>query len=554
MLRDAINLLEQHNHIKEAAGMLLRIHRPNRAAIIYARHHHWESAANCFELAKMPFDAGKCAREAGDLRRAANNFLKAKKYEEACEALMDLGEYHEAARIHMELGNEDQATEIYVALLEKAPDLGAIKLNERELKVLTSYLLKGNINSKFAVVLANHNKLVHVIKEMLIQGDIKSATELHSKSIEDIGPQLIALENFTEQQNILLAELFLNVSNFEYAGMIYERLEQFEKAAETFEKAEKYARASYCYERAGQKQKSIILMHMAAEKGERNVPPQEKANEKFAIESSQASMNPTDDSTPGEATVIMDLPSKAEPQPRWVPPPPTAPQSASNNQSFDLESSPAAPAQEHSAVASAKKMLEMALETSFSRTADEFTNGRKHLDPPQQEPAPTVSESVEEYDEMMKLTPKSAIFNLIMTHPYFTDLNKEEADTVVNIIERHTFATGDVVIEFQVPASGMYFLNRGSIGYYRLENGMERHIETVHAPEIFGEMWLLTQMHANVKIVACKPSEVFVLNREKLMALLHMNPDLAMKLYKHFTQRLVSRFLNRQNPTQKKTA
>jgi CRP-like cAMP-binding protein len=83
---------------------------------------------------------------------------------------------------------------------------------------------------------------------------------------------------------------------------------------------------------------------------------------------------------------------------------------------------------------------------------------------------------------------------------------------------------------------------------------MERHVETVHAPEIFGELWLLTQMHANVKIVACKPSEVFVLNREKLMALLSLKPELAMQLYKHFTQRLVSRFLTRQNTNQKKTA
>src|SRR5690606_19746011 len=66
MPREAIQALEDHGEIHEAANILMRMQRQNRAGVVYARHGLWADAAKCFQLAKMPLEAAKCYRESGD--------------------------------------------------------------------------------------------------------------------------------------------------------------------------------------------------------------------------------------------------------------------------------------------------------------------------------------------------------------------------------------------------------------------------------------------------------------------------------------------------------
>ena len=75
MPREAIQALEDAGLIHEAAKILMRMQRANRAGVIYARHAMWDNAAQCFKLANMPLEVAKCYREAGNLPLAAEYFV-----------------------------------------------------------------------------------------------------------------------------------------------------------------------------------------------------------------------------------------------------------------------------------------------------------------------------------------------------------------------------------------------------------------------------------------------------------------------------------------------
>ena len=65
--REAINILEKHNQIHDAANMLMRMQLPNRAGYIYARNGYWKESVECFKLANLPNEVAMSAKKAGDL-------------------------------------------------------------------------------------------------------------------------------------------------------------------------------------------------------------------------------------------------------------------------------------------------------------------------------------------------------------------------------------------------------------------------------------------------------------------------------------------------------
>ncbi|MBF0440435.1 MAG: hypothetical protein HQK54_00875, partial [Oligoflexales bacterium] len=291
LFREAISLYERENMIKEAAAVLLRIHRPNRAAVIYTQHRMWENAADCYELAKMPLEVAKCSKEYGNLTRAAANFIKAKKFTEAADCYEEAGDLLHAARLYRDMGNEPKAIELYHSLLDNSTDIKLLEFSENELRFFSSHLKSGNINSRLADVLANNNRLLDIIIELIKEDRIHDASDLFLRCSENIGSKLLAIDTFTTVESERLAKLFESISNYEYAGMIFERLKDFENAGISFEKSENYQRAAYCYDRAGMKKESLNARCKAASEGD-------KTFEK-SLEAGGADTNPfrvTDDS------------------------------------------------------------------------------------------------------------------------------------------------------------------------------------------------------------------------------------------------------------------
>lgn len=254
--REAISLLENNGLIKEACNMLLRMHLPHRAAMIYQRHGAWKNAADCFELARQPAEVARCAREYGDFTRAAKNYQVAGMAEEAANCLFATGDLRAAALLCAFHHLEERAIEIYNKFAEQTPNIKLIEFSEEELGFIRRYLAMGLLDKRFADSLARGNKILDVVTEFIQKGKTQEAADVYLRATADLGPHLIALTHLTDEQSAILADMFWVAANYEYSGMVYERMKEFAKAGEAFAECEDFGRAAYCYERAG--------MHAAA--------------------------------------------------------------------------------------------------------------------------------------------------------------------------------------------------------------------------------------------------------------------------------------------------
>lgn len=254
--REAISLLEANGLLKEACNMLLRMHLPHRAAMIYQRHGAWKNAADCFELARQPAEVAHCAREYGDFTRAAKNYQIAGMFEEAANCLFATGDLRAAALLCAQHNLDERAIEIYNKFINQTPNIKLVEFSEEELNFIRRYLAMNLLDKRFAGSMGDGNRILDVVVEFIQSGRVKEAAEVYLRATVDIGPQLIGLASLTEEKNLVLAEVFQIAANFEYAGMVYERAREFAKAGEAFAKCEDFGRAAYCYERAG--------MHAAA--------------------------------------------------------------------------------------------------------------------------------------------------------------------------------------------------------------------------------------------------------------------------------------------------
>lgn len=247
--REAITHLEKEGYIKEAAGILLRLHRPNRAAHLYAQNGKYHEAADCFELAKMPLEVARCAREYGDWERAAKNFILANQNREAAACFDKLGNVRLAARHYVLANDDEEAIRCYRDLLNKNINLETLKLDEVEMSALRRYLSESRLDTPSVDRVLGQTNILDMLIEMVKKGKIKEATDLYLRCTTDVGPQLLAIQDLKQEENNHLADLFTLVSNFEYAGIVYERMNDFQKAGDAFARSEDFERAQYCYER-----------------------------------------------------------------------------------------------------------------------------------------------------------------------------------------------------------------------------------------------------------------------------------------------------------------
>ena len=130
--RSAISALENHHKIDEAAEMLLRMNRPNRAGVLYQRNEMPKKAAECFLLANLPEDAARCFYEAGKWDsqchiKAADLYENLGKLDLAFKALVEGGHFSHFVNLAFKYVNyqavrdqmlKEQSARDIVALME----------------------------------------------------------------------------------------------------------------------------------------------------------------------------------------------------------------------------------------------------------------------------------------------------------------------------------------------------------------------------------------------------------------------------------------------------
>ncbi|MGE0173809.1 MAG: cyclic nucleotide-binding domain-containing protein [Oligoflexales bacterium] len=488
MHREAVNVLEEGKFVREAAGVLLRIGRPGRAAYIFARHGLWKNAADCFELAKMPLEVARCAREAGDIEKAAKNYHDAGQLLEAAECYVEIGQHREAARIYAEVGEAEKAIELYQSIVENSNNIQQLDFNEKEIQIITNYLKEGHSNVRFADILVSKNKLLEVLFELVSSGKVQTASEIYLRSTFDIGPQLIAHEGFAQGQLGNLAKLFQLVSNFEYAGRVYETLQSFDQAGECFERAEDFERAAAAFEKAGFRERALDARVKVATYGKRidaeDVAPAAKEA-------------PPDTDFFTESKIIHQgaAPSFKEEDTMLI-----------GGEKNDVDGP--------TDFGDISRLLRVAGEFSSSPSADEEYVVADHDRSP------------------------------FHKSEFLSELDFQQKNLMWSIGKIEEFDAGDVILHIDDDPKGVYFLLSGVVSCQRA-TGEE--LSMFRAPATFGEFWLLVDMPSQVKFICRDKCRILVVERKAFDELLDKNGTIARKLYKRFTRRLVEKFLSEQN-------
>ncbi|MFW7380163.1 MAG: cyclic nucleotide-binding domain-containing protein [Oligoflexus sp.] len=508
MTREAISILEKAKHIHDAAAVLLRIHRPNRAGNMFARHGYWKEATECFKRANLPNEVGRCAREAGDLATAVAYFLEAKNLDDATECLTELGKHRDAAKLYAKVGKHELAIEQYQIMVDKNPNFYDLELSPDEIKIITTYLSKGIADIRLADIQIIKDHMVDVIISLIKRSKFDIAQKIYQRTNSDIGPQLIAQEDLTVAETEMIAKVFYNGGAFEYAGMVFERLGIFDQAAESFEKGEDFERAAYCYERSGLHEKATAMRIQLAGKG-----PKQSTQEKHKAPANQAALDESffaigdstlydnknaislDDNDANFTMVLQDIGKSRRPAPsqRGVDIP--SPEMAHLNHQGINKNSPSA------------------------------NSGP---------PIPVQ----EEYGIQWKN---------FWENEFLRDLTTDQKELFKQVGKMQTFPKGSIILDYEEEPLGIYFVLAGNVQVFKQIDGEENRLEDLHPTEFFGEFWLLMDQLSKVRFQAASLCEVMTISRPDFEDIMDKNGTIARKLYKRFTQRLLTKLINSEN-------
>ena len=572
MYREAVSLLEKHKLPKEAAAILMRLSRPNRAAFIYEKAQMWREAMECYAMAQMDGDYARCAREKGDIQVAAEFFLKAGRYDEAAECYAEKSDHQSAARLYLKLGNKNRAIESYQSLVDNSDTIANLSFTNEEIELIADFLKEGHTDSRLVGILVAQNRLAPVIIQLIKDNNIKLAQDIYLRGTTDIGPALIAHNGFNSTESIALAQLFLKVSNFEYAGMVFERMKDYFNAGNAFRNAEDYERAAINYERANRKDLAVEMRITLAETG-----GPRKRSPATAVLNSKGDENPftlADDFSEPVQPVdaqLPPLPSIMPAQPDRAPP---SIESDDDNPPLTIsyEDDDNDEVERTVIVRAPEPIPELPPEAIFRSSESLPTNEAVEIDiaepammATEESSSPGLNTAVAQLQKQENLfhsfVAPSTNTTSKYSHPpafraakFFEDLDNDQIELIWELGYSKTYKKGDVVVDFNDEPKGVYFILNGEISANRMMAGTEEEIDRMSAPSTIGEFWLLVDIPTQVKFISINQSLIHIIPREPFNSLLDKQGNIARKLYKRFTQRLIRKLLNTDNQSENKKA
>ena len=535
MPREAIQALEDHGMIHEAARILMRMQKHNRAGVVYARHGMWDHAFQSFRMANMPLEAAKCAREAGNMGLAAEFFTKSERYEDAAECFASLDDFLQASRLYNKAKNEKQAMDMLERAASKTENITALPLEESEIASIVSYLGQGAKAPNLARVAASRNRLTPAILTLVSQGLMNQAQDLFNVSLSDIGPSLMAEVSYQNRDAGILAQIFMRLEKFHYAGMIYERLGNFDLAGDAFERAADLDRAIYCYERGQLHDKVKLLRTEAAgnDSSFANGKKQSSENKQRTDERNNGIPKGNFGQEDMESTKVIG----------------SAQEDSSKSGSEDRENI-------RSFHANGAKISKEESPQSPERISGVFSLGVAE-DTVTKEPLSHLpSEASAPIDISTSLSDSSDQGELQAFEQckFLMDFSDQQKHQLWQLGERLNFNSGDVVLHYEESPMGLYVITKGAISCFRKDGNQESCLESIGPGDSFGELWLLTDLPTTVCFRAIETTILRVIPRNRFSSFLEQDGVIARKVYKNFTSRLLRSLLKSQNSQKNQAA
>ncbi len=125
--------------------------------------------------------------------------------------------------------------------------------------------------------------------------------------------------------------------------------------------------------------------------------------------------------------------------------------------------------------------------------------------------------------------------------PLFKLLDETERADLERALERRTFTGGEKVFSIGEPGDSLYIVGTGSVELSIKDNtGSKIVLALCNGGEIFGELSLFDGGARTASAVCLEETELFVLDRDDLLAFLRHHPDAALDLLTTMGQRIRS--------------
>jgi|GEM_PF-5948964 len=254
MVRETVNAYQDAGLHAHAARALMRINRPHRAGIVFARGEMWADAARCFLIADMHDEAAKCYMQTGQFEDAAKAYNKVEDYANAASAFAKIGDFRKAAEAYKRAGDQASATRQIKLALSAEGSGDTSWLSESELALVQADLVATSGSADVSKALAGDPRLPGMIANFLNQKDFVRAEKLYQYADENARSSLVgkAVDGEVVRDDLIR---FLRKANDHLSlGYALQRMEQFAQAAYEFEQVREWDLAISNYAKAGSKQ------------------------------------------------------------------------------------------------------------------------------------------------------------------------------------------------------------------------------------------------------------------------------------------------------------
>jgi CRP/FNR family transcriptional regulator len=126
---------------------------------------------------------------------------------------------------------------------------------------------------------------------------------------------------------------------------------------------------------------------------------------------------------------------------------------------------------------------------------------------------------------------KSAIVNSLRSCQLFTGLPPPDLEKIAEITVVKSLEKGDYLFHEGDPAHGFYVVQRGAVNVHRVNaSGKEQIIHVFRAAESFAEVALATMTGYPADARALEPTQVLLVQKDGILALLKRQPELALRM------------------------
>jgi CRP-like cAMP-binding protein len=101
-----------------------------------------------------------------------------------------------------------------------------------------------------------------------------------------------------------------------------------------------------------------------------------------------------------------------------------------------------------------------------------------------------------------------------------------------------TFQKGEIIFSEYEPGDTFYLIQQGRVQISKIMGDIEKTLDVLQPPELFGEMAILEEAPRSATAVALDTVKVLEFNRANFEVLMMGNPQIALRLLKLFTKRI----------------